>query len=103
MSASDSFVAHWYFHLPNMALAALIYTLIGRYLLSLLFGLDSDKVIMRVFRTITDPVLNAVGFVTPAVVPRGLVLIFAIVWLFFARIALFVGFAAAGLKPGIGG
>ena len=33
MTPSQSFFAHWYFHLPNLAMAALTYTLIGRYIL----------------------------------------------------------------------
>lgn len=103
MTATDSFFAHWYFHLPNMVLAALIYTLIGRYLLSLFFGLDSDKVVMKVFRSVTDPVIDIVGAITPRIVPRGLILIFSIIWLFALRMMLFIGFALAGLKPGIGG
>lgn len=103
MSASDSLFAHWYFHLPNFILAAAIYTLIGRYLLSLFFGADSDRVVMRVFRNVTDPILKVVALVTPKIVPRGLLMVFAVIWLLAARMALFLAFALAGLKPDIGG
>lgn len=103
MSASDSLFAHWYFHLPNFLLAAAIYTLIGRYLLSLFFGADSDRVVMRVFRNVTDPILKVVALVTPKIVPRGLLMVFAVIWLLAARMALFLAFALAGLKPDIGG
>jgi len=103
VSASDSLFAHWYFHLPNFILAAAIYTLIGRYLLSLFFGADSDRVVMRVFRNVTDPILKVVALVTPKIVPRGLILIFAIVWLLALRMILFITFAIAGLRPGLGG
>lgn len=103
MTATDTFFAHWYFHLPNLVLAALMYTLIGRYILSLFFGANSDKVMMRVFASITDPVVNAVAVITPRIVPRGLLLVFALVWLMALRMALFLVFAAAGLRPTIGG
>jgi len=103
VSATDSALAYWAFHIPNMILAALIYTLIGRYILSLFFGIDSDKVVMRVFRSITDPVIDAVAAITPKIVPRGLILIFAIVWLLALRMILFITFAIAGLRPGLGG
>jgi hypothetical protein len=97
MSPSQSFFAHWYFHVPNLALAALMYTLAGRYILSLF--LDQDRVIVRVFNTVTDPVLAVVGAITPRVVPSGIVLIFAIIWLFVARIALFFVLAIFGVRP----
>lgn len=103
MSASDSLFTHWYFHLPNFILAAAIYTLIGRYLLSLVFAADSDRVVLRVFRNITDPILKVVALVTPKIVPGGLLIIFAVVWLLALRMALFLAFALAGLKPDIGG
>ncbi|MBL8574648.1 MAG: hypothetical protein JNM13_13300 [Hyphomicrobiaceae bacterium] len=103
MTPDDSFFAHWYFHVPNLALAAMIYTLIARFLLSLIFGLDSDRVIMRVFRTLSDPVLRVVGWITPRVVPNGLLLVFAVVWLLGARVGLYLAFALAGLRPGLGG
>ena len=32
MTPSESFLTHWYFHVPNLILAALMYSLIGRYL-----------------------------------------------------------------------
>ncbi|MDK9695547.1 MAG: hypothetical protein OEL76_04080 [Siculibacillus sp.] len=103
MSASDSLFTHWYFHLPNFLLAAAIYTLIGRYLLSLVFAADSDKVVMRVFRNITDPILNLVALVTPKIVPRGLLMVFGVIWLLALRMALFLAVALAGLAPDIGG
>jgi YggT family protein len=75
VSASDSLITHWYFHLPDFILAAAIYTLIGRYLLSPFFVADSDRVVMRVFRNVTDPILKAVALVTPKIVPGGLLII----------------------------
>jgi hypothetical protein len=92
----------WYYQIPNLVLAAVMYTLLGRFLLSLIFRPDSDKVIWRVFTQITDPFVNAVGFVTPRVVPLHLLVLLAALWLLLARIALFMGVSAAGLRPVIG-
>jgi YggT family protein len=97
MTPGQSLWVHWYFHVPNYLLAALTYTLIGRFILSLV--LDSDTVIVRVFSQITNPVLKAVAAITPKIVPAGLIIIFAIVWLFVLRIAWFFGLRMLGLGP----
>jgi YggT family protein len=103
MTPTDSLFTHWYFHLPNLVLAALIYTLIGRYLLTLFFRRKPDAVILKVFASVTDPVLNAIRTVTPKVVPNGLVMVLAIVWLTAARMFLYLTVLAAGVRPVIGG
>jgi len=100
MTPSQSFFAHWYFHVPNLAMAALAYTLIGRYILSLF--LAEDRLIVRVFRSVTNPVLQTVGFITPRIVPLGLLIVFAIVWLFVARVLLFYVLALMGIRPVLG-
>jgi uncharacterized protein YggT (Ycf19 family) len=99
VTASDSFVAHWYFHLPNLLLAAAFYTLIGRAILAMLFRLPADRAMMRVFARVTDPVLHAVAAITPRIVPPGLVMVFALVWLMLLRMALFVTAVAFGMRP----
>jgi uncharacterized protein YggT (Ycf19 family) len=92
----------WYYQIPNLILAALMYTLLGRFLLSLIFSPDSDKVIWRVFVQITDPFVKAVRFITPGIVPLHLLVLFAALWTLIARIGLFFGLAAVGLRPAIG-
>jgi uncharacterized protein YggT (Ycf19 family) len=89
---------YWLYMLVNFALAAAMYTLMGRYLLSLVFKPESDMVIWRVFTQITDPILHFVRALTPVMVPGGLVMVFAIFWLILARVmwlflALVFGFA----------
>lgn len=95
--------ADWLYHGPNLLLAAMLYTLIGRYLLSLLFKPDSDKVIWRVFAQITDPVLGAVRAITPALVPNGLVMIATIFWLVILRMLWLLIAAMFGFLPKVGG
>jgi uncharacterized protein YggT (Ycf19 family) len=94
----ENFWGYWYFHIPNLMLAALIYTMIGRYVLELLFSKTPDVVIIKVFRQITDPVLNLVRAVTPGVVPNGLTVVFAIVWLMGLRMFLLLTVLATGVK-----
>jgi uncharacterized protein YggT (Ycf19 family) len=89
----------WLYQVPNLILAALMYTLLGRFLLSLVFAPASEKVIWRVFTQITDPALKAVRFITPQIVPLHLLVLFAALWTLLARIGLFMGFAAAGFRP----
>ena len=74
----------------NLILAAVMYTLLGRFLLSLFFSPDNDKVIWRVFVQMTDPVVKAVGFITPQAVPAQLLVLFAALWMLMARVALFI-------------
>jgi uncharacterized protein YggT (Ycf19 family) len=101
MTPTESLFAYWYFHIPNLVLAAAIYTLIGRYILSIFFAPDSDKVIWRVFKTVSDPVVSPVRAITPRIVPDGLVVVFAIAWLFAARMVLLLTVFAAGARPTI--
>ncbi|MFM9973971.1 MAG: hypothetical protein ACKVON_05270 [Beijerinckiaceae bacterium] len=100
MSDDASF---WLFTIPNFALAAALYTLLGRYLLSLMFKPDSELVIWRVFCQITDPVLKAVRIVTPGMVPNGMVMLFSVFWLLLARILLLVAAIIFGFVPKLGG
>ena len=41
--SGNPFWQHWYFHLPNYALAVLVYTLFGRFVLSLLLSPDTKN------------------------------------------------------------
>lgn len=92
----------WLFQGPNLILAALMYTLIGRFILSLFYADDSDRTIWRVFRSVTDPYLQLVAAVTPKIVPDRVVMIFAVIWLILARLVLLLTFVAAGIAPRFG-
>jgi YggT family protein len=94
---------YWLYILPNFALAALMYTIMGRYVLSLIFKPDSDKVIWRVFAQITDPFLRFTRSLTPAMAPDGLVMLFSIFWLVLFRILLLIVAVILGLSPLTGG
>lgn len=103
MADVDSQGLFWLYQAPNLALAALMYTLLGRFLLSIVFPPDSEKVIWKTFRQITQPAIEAVRIVTPAAVHERIIVLLAFVWLLFIRMLLFIGFAAAGWLPTIVG
>lgn len=98
MTASESFATYWWYHIPNLLLAALIYTVLGRYLLEILFAKKQDAVILKVFRSITDPVVRLVRAITPHVVPTGLVVVFTIFWLVAARLFWFLTAVSYGMR-----
>ena len=64
-AVGTSILTYWYYHVPNFVLAALMYTLLGRAVLGMFVDADSPNYIWRFFCRITDPVVAAVGFVTP--------------------------------------
>jgi YggT family protein len=82
VTPTDRFLGYWYFHIPHLLMAALIYTLVGRHnLLSIFFKRKPDAVLPLAFARITDLILHAVRVTTPAIVANGLLMIFAIAWL----------------------
>jgi uncharacterized protein YggT (Ycf19 family) len=93
---------YWYFHLPNFVLAAVMYTVLGRLLLSFFVPPDWQNYIWRAFVRITEPVVRLVRYVTPVGVPHVVVLVFTILWLMVARVAFFLIMAAWGLLPKVG-
>jgi hypothetical protein len=100
---ADAQGVFWLYQLPNIAIAAMMYTLVGRFLLSLAYPPDSDRVAWRVFKQITDPVVNGVAAITPANVPERIIYIFAFLWLFALRIVFYIFMRMYGLAPSITG
>jgi uncharacterized protein YggT (Ycf19 family) len=90
---------YWYFHLPNFVLAAAMYTVLGRLLLSLFVNENWGNYIWRAFVRLTDPFVKVVRVITPASVPALLVLIFTFLWLMLARALLYVLLARLNLLP----
>jgi YggT family protein len=93
---TQNFLTHWYFHVPNLILAVLMYALIARYLVSLV--LPAGNVIVRILGAVTNPIVRSVAAITPRIVPPSLVILFGIGWLIAVRMALFFGFALAGVR-----
>lgn len=79
---------NWYVQGPSLVLAVLSYCLIARLALDLAFGARGDNVAFRTLRWLTNPIVRAVGAITPRVVPGALVTGCAVLWIFAVRIAL---------------
>lgn len=88
MSTAGALLQSWFFQAPNFVLAALMYTLLGRVLLSLFLDADSPNYIWRFFCRVTDPVVAAIQAVTPRAAPPVIVWLFGVVWLFWGRVLL---------------
>jgi uncharacterized protein YggT (Ycf19 family) len=95
-------IQYWYFHLPNFVLAAVMYTALGRLLLSFFAPPEWKNYIWRAFVRITEPVVRVVRYVTPVGVPEIVILIFTVLWLMVARIAFFLLMGFMGLLPKVG-
>jgi len=92
----------WYVEGPSLVLAVLSYILIARLLLDLTFGALGSNVVFRALTWITDPVVRAVGVITPRVVPSPLVTGCAVLWIFAVRIALVQVGAAMAMRRAMG-
>jgi YggT family protein len=97
---TNTFLTYWYYSLPNFMLAVLMYTIIGRVLLSLFFDPDSKNYIMRFFIRVTDPFVSFFGAVTPKATAPVVLWLFTFVWLFWLRVAMLYAFLLFGLLPG---
>jgi uncharacterized protein YggT (Ycf19 family) len=95
----NDFWSYWYFHIPNFVLAAIMYTLLGRLALGLFVPEDWDNYIWRAFRTVTDPFVRVVRYVTPDVLGQPVVLIFGSLWLIAIRVAYLLALIKSGLGP----
>jgi uncharacterized protein YggT (Ycf19 family) len=94
---------YWYFHLPNFIFAALMYTLLGRLILSFFAPPNWQNYIWRAFLRLTEPAVRVVRVLTPLGVPDTVLLVFAFLWLMLLRAALFLVLGGAGLLPAVGG
>ncbi|MEX2201201.1 MAG: YggT family protein [Dongiaceae bacterium] len=102
MTGAD-FWQHWYFHLPNFVLAALVYTLLGRFVLGFFLPPDSQNYIWRWFCRLTDWLLPIVAFITPRYVMFLFLPLIAAFWLTLLRFALLLWLALTGSLPNIAG
>ena len=94
-----SLLTHWYFHLPNFILAAIMYTLLGRALLGLIVQPDSENYIWKAFCRLTDPVVALVALVTPKATAPVVIWLFGFVWMFWLRVGLLYLFLVLGAVP----
>jgi YggT family protein len=103
LDTATSMATYWYFHLPNFVLAALMYTMLGRFLLGLMVDADSPNYIWRFFCRFTDPVLGVIAIVTPKVTVPAVLWLFGFVWMFWLRVLLHYVLLVLNLAPRLGG
>ena len=103
MDTAASLTSYWYFHLPNFVLAALMYTMLGRFLLGLMVDADSPNYIWRAFCRLTDPVISVISAVTPRAAPPAIVWLFGFVWMFWLRVAFHYTLLLFNLAPRVAG
>lgn len=99
MEATIPFWSYWYFQVPNYLLAALFYTLLGRFVISLFVPENWGNYIWRAFKLSTDWYLRLVRYLAPAIIPCGLLPLVGAFWAMAARVAFSVGMLAADLAP----
>ncbi len=102
MTGGDVWWSYWYFHLPNYVLAALMYTMFGRFLLAAILRPDSPNYILRWFRILTDPVLVVVRYLTPAYISERHLPLAGMFWLAAARLTFYLVLFRMGLAPALG-
>jgi hypothetical protein len=78
----------WQLSVMSGILALLTYLLLARLVLELMFGAGSRARLVRALVSVTNPVVRAVGVITPRAVLGLLLTACAIFWLLTARIAL---------------
>ncbi len=103
MDTATSIATYWYYHVPNFVLAALMYTMLGRFLLGLMVDPDSPNYIWRFFCRFTDPVIGVIAMVTPKVTVPAVLWLFGFVWMFWLRVVLHYALLVLNLAPKLGG
>ncbi len=99
MDGSHFILGHLPFWLVTYGLAAIGWTLVGRFLLQFLMPADSMNYIWRAFRRLTDWAVAAARAMVPSIVAPGYLPLVAAFWIFTLRLGLGIAFWAAGWAP----
>jgi YggT family protein len=99
VNIATSLASYWYYHIPNFLLAALMYTMLARVLLSFMVDSDSPNYIWRFFCRVTDPVIAVFSIVTPRVTAPVVCWLFGFVWLFWLRVGFHYTLLVLNLAP----
>lgn len=99
MAVSTEFFQYWYFNIPNYVLALFMWTLLGRFLLSLFIPPGWENYIWQAFCRLTDPVLRVVRFITPQAVAFLFLMPLGAFWILILRAAFTLIMLKFGLVP----
>jgi hypothetical protein len=96
---AQGWLASWHVQVVSFVLAAFAYALLLRFVLVLLAVPEAGPT--RLLARLTDPILRPVSAITPRVVPRPIVIVFAFAWLFALRLLLAFAATIAGLRSAL--
>jgi hypothetical protein len=99
MEASGFIVGHLPFWVVTYGLAAVGWTLIGRFVLQFVVPPDSALYIWRGFRLLTDWAVAVARLAVPSFVAPGFLPLVAAFWIFVLRMGLGILFWSAGWAP----
>jgi uncharacterized protein YggT (Ycf19 family) len=88
LAMGHSHLANWQLQIPSWILALVTYLLLARLLLALTFGAQGQGRLARAIARLTNPVVRAVGAITPRVVPDALIIACALFWVLTLRVVL---------------
>jgi hypothetical protein len=102
MQQPDFVTGYLPFWIMNYALAAVVWSCVGRFLLSFFMpAIQPSNYIWRGFVWITEWSVVASRWITPSPVPGLLLPLVAAFWLFHLRVILFLLFWRFGMTPSI--
>lgn len=102
MTQPDFFLGYLPFWVMNYGLAVVIWSCIGRFLLSFFVpAIQPGNYIWRAFYWLTEWAVRAASYITPSFIRPIFLPPIAAFWLFHLRIALFFAMWQAGLTPSV--
>lgn len=90
---------YWYYLIPSYLLAAVMWTMAGRFLLQFMVADPSKNYIMNAFVRITDPFYRLFGIITPGFLHPAFYPLYYGFLLFVLRLVLHAVFFSLGLTP----
>lgn len=95
----DFFWSYWYYNIPNYLLAAVMYTLLARFLMQFFVPPNWPNYIWRWFLRLTDWAVAVTRAATPSYIGPTLLPLFGALWIFFLRLGATLVLASQGLAP----
>jgi hypothetical protein len=94
---------HFYYRVPDLLIIAMAWLLIAGAVTNLLPLTVQHSWPVRIIRRLVRPIMGFSRWITPSIVPGGMVFVAAVVWLMLARILWYLACTAAGMRVSLGG
>jgi hypothetical protein len=102
MQQPDFILGYLPFWIVNYGLAIVIWSCVGRWLLSFFLPqIQPKNYIWRAFVMLTEWAVRAASWITPSMIRPGWLPLIAAFWLYWIRILLFFLFHALGMTPSV--